>query len=805
MNLMLSSIMWNYRKNKLNTFIIVFGFGISFAIVIYILSYVYSEISYDRFIKDSDRIYRVYGKGVISGRPLDIVVTSPDFATLLTDEIPEIEETVRLYMLGSREITFRDSEIDNPTIIRSDNNFFSFFDFRLVAKKDNDPLSDPSQIVISESLAKKYFGNINSALDQCIKIKDRGQEKEYFVSAVFKDITDNFHINFQIVQSVYINKDFDPGTFQNEYIYTYIKTRTPINNRSELDLKLTKYQYFHAYDADVYEIKSLDELKTSDPYFFVLTEPLKQIHFSKHKFDVAINSDKTYVYGSVFLSLMVIIISFINYLNLSMAALSMRFKNFGVLKIFGALRRNIAFLFISESLFFFVIIFLTSIFIYSLIGEPFTRLTGFNINLSSERIVFILFISGIILLLMILISGSVSFFVIKKQPLQELINQTNQDKISRFLSSRNFFILVQFTLASFIILATLIVNKQIKYFGSVDKGFNSDNVIVLRNNSISYNSLPPFIEELKKNPSVIEVSTSSNQIGDDPGMDASYFNSISDENYFHTSGLTVNDGFAKVYGLQLVEGRFFDKNISSDINEVLVNETAAREFMMEGPILGNYIIQESTPEIKSKIVGIVKDFNFRSLYYPIEPLILKRGNLFANIAVKINDKNIQGAIDFIEEVYKRFSTNNDFNYIFLNERLNRNYNKEIQFRKIISLISFIAIFISCIGLFSISQLSVISKTKEIAIRKINGARLYDILSLLNRNFIKWVIFSVLIASPAAYYVMHKWLENFTYKTNLSWWIFGLAGLMALGIALLTVSWFSLRAAIKNPIEALRYE
>ena len=262
---------------------------------------------------------------------------------------------------------------------------------------------------------------------------------------------------------------------------------------------------------------------------------------------------------------------------------------------------------------------------------------------------------------------------------------------------------------------------------------------------------------------------------------------------------------AEVYDLELMEGRFFDEHLSSDPNEVVINESTAKEYMLDNNVLDDFVIHNGNSSLRLKIIGIVKDFNYRTLHHPIEPLVIRRSPVSNNISVKISQDQAEESIDFIRSMFVAFEMGRNFSYSFMDDNLSRKYQDEARFRRLLTFITTLAIFISCLGLFAISQISVLNKRKEIAIRKINGAKVVEVLAMLNKSYVRFVLVAVLLASGISWYAMNRWLENFAYKTELSWWVFALAGLIALSVALLTVSWQSWKAATRNPVEALRYE
>ena len=333
-------------------------------------------------------------------------------------------------------------------------------------------------------------------------------------------------------------------------------------------------------------------------------------------------------------------------------------------------------------------------------------------------------------------------------------------------------------------------------------GYDAENVMMFSMAGANPESRESFIKKLKTYGAVKSVATSSIYFGKDFGMNAAYFGTVEDQNYFHTSILPADDQFLNTFNFKLKEGRFFEPESKADFDAAVLNESAVKEYPGKGSLIGkNVIVGDKTYHI----IGIVRDFNFRSLRHPIEPLVITRAENTGNICVKIRNSQIPEAIGIIQKLWKEFNIGFPLDYTFHDEVLAQHYIKDQQAKKLLLLLSAISMVIACVGLYAVSFFTIVRKTKEIGIRKVNGAKVSEIITMLNKDFVKWVAIAFVIACPVAWYAMHKWLENFAYKTSLSWWIFALAGLLALGIALLTVSWQSWRAATRNPVEALRYE
>jgi len=786
----------NARKDSVLSFAKLFGISISFAIILFAAGYVYYETSFDKFIPDHKRIYRCLMQGQLNGNDADFAVTSSQMAETVLNEIPEISEAVRLAVRGDATITYGSENIEMGTLFFADPAFFKFFGFHIQKEIDN-PFESPDNITIAESIAKQYFGSVEGALNKVVQL--RGDN--CVITGVFEDFPSNFHLQTKIIQSIdEINPDQDGWGSQN--YYTYIKTVSPVTDRDKLNFKLTKTVYSH-YDAglDGATANNWEDLKNNDnTYIFFNAEPLTEIHFGKHRFDPAVTSTKTYIYGAIILAVLILLISSFNFINLTIANLTTRFKEIGIRKTNGAENKQIARQFVFESVLFWVTGFGVAFLLYRVGEVALNQYLGLEINIENKGLVILIILIFAGLMVFNLITNIVPITVLTKKETLVLIKKETTEKRKSLL--KDGFVVLQFVLSAIIILSSVFVQKQINFMVNKDRGYDKDNVITLSMWSMAPETRSAFIEEIKKHTAIQSVSTSDVYFGYDPSMNGAFFETQEDENYFHTSILPVDDEFFSTFNIQLKEGRLFEKERQTDFEAAILNETAAKEYQKKGSLIGKKLYIDGT---YYDIIGIVKDFNYRSLYHALQPLVITRIENFGNVFVKVRNNQIQEALEIIRAQRKELGLTKPLQFSFHDEIVAEHYVKDQQAKKLLLFLSLVSVLIACVGLYAISFFTIIRRTKEIGIRKVNGAKVSEILTMLNRNFIKWVTIAFLIACPIAYYAMNKWLENFAYKTTLSWWIFALAGALALGIALLTVSLQSWKAATRNPVEALRYE
>jgi putative ABC transport system permease protein len=808
---MLKHIFKSTFKNAFNgsvlSFTKLFGISLSFAVILLVASYVRYETSYDNFFKEKDRILRVYMKGSIKGRDFNAAVTSAPMARGAKNEIPGITDAIAIKPQGGRVYTVNLKDfIYEDGFMLADTNFFSFFNLKILSGTIN-PLNAKNNITLSESLAKKLFGSGNIAVNQVVKIKNEDKYDDFIVTAIFKDFPDNCHFKCTAVANISNFNDFNTN-WGGQNFFTFIKTGSSDVNRKQLDFKLSQLVYLHSplEGKDAKNARSFEDLRyADDTYVYYLTEKLTDIHFSSHKFDYAATTNKTYVYGAITLALLVLLISAFNYVNLTIANLKVRAKEFGIRKTNGAGTKDVIMQFFSESLLFWTIGFLISLFIYYLSKDNIDNYLGFDIRLNTIETIKVVIICFVGLILFNLLINALPLIVYSRNNVISL-SKIGKSSSSQKGHARNSFLLIQFFISSIVIICTLIVHKQIKYSNTKYLGYDYKNILVLNNGGVPFNTSKVLIDKIKSNVNIGSVSTCDRYFGgEDPGMNVFFFETAADENFFHASFIRVNSEFIKTLNIQISQGRFFEKDREADKLTAVLNETAAKEYTKKDSLLGKYLMFGDDPSTKFQIIGILKDFNFRSIHNPIEPLVIFNKEIYNYSYIKVNNNQIAEAKKAIQASFKELSISRPPDYSFLDEILARSYAKDKKAMKLLMLISIISILISCFGLYAIVYYNLSRKVKEIGIRKINGANVTEVMTMINKDFLNWIFIAFVIACPVAWYLMQKWLQNFAYKTELSWWIFALAGFLTLGIALMTMSWQSWRAATRNPVETLRYE
>ncbi|MFA6400204.1 MAG: FtsX-like permease family protein [Salinivirgaceae bacterium] len=786
----------NARKNRVVTFAKLFGLCISFAVTLFAVSYVYFETSFDKCIPGYDHIYRCLMQGKLGDENADFAVTSPAQAKAMVDEIPEITESLRVISQGQATINYQEKSFTGGQLMYADTNFFSFFSIPIYSSIAS-PLASENSLVIAKSVAEKYFGTADAALGKTIEM--RGEN--CIITAVFDDVPKNFHLQVQLIQTVQKIHPDNNGWGSQSYC-TYFKTNRPKINIDELNFKISKVAIGHANtDVDVANAKTMNDLKYApDQYLFYTAEPLTDVHFSNHKFDLAQTANKTYVYGAIILAILVLLISSINFINLTIANMATRMKEIGIRKTNGAGNRNIANQFLLESVLFWLVGFVLALVVYQFSRKYMAGYLGFDIALSNGGFIKIIGYSFLALLIFNLIINIFPILIISNKRVLNLIKEVKTDNGS-FFGNKSFLVL-QFALSAMIILCSIVVYKQVNFLVSKNKEYDSSNVIMISMWELNTQARKSFVEELKTFGAIKSVATSEFYFGTDPSMNDAYFEKQEVINYFHTSDLRVDDAFFDTYSLELKQGRFFNKEMQSDFNTVLLNENAVKKYTSDGSLIDKKVIINSQ---NYNVIGIVKDFNYRSLHHQIEPLVIRRAENGGIVNIKVAINQIPEVLNILRSQWKKFNIGFPFGYQFHDDVLAQNYLKDQQAKRFLLILSMLSIAIAAVGLYSVSYFTIIRRTKEIGIRKVNGAKITEILAMLNGDFVKWVIMALIIAIPISWFAMQKWLENFAYQTSIDWWIFVMAGFIIAGIAILTVSFQSWKAATRNPVEALRYE
>ena len=779
-------------KSRATSFINVSGLSIGMACCIIIFLFVNKEMAYDKFHSKADNIFRVLTIDKALGVSSSLVgITLPALALVMQDNYPEVVNKVRMLPRGRQLINYEQQGFYTEHFAFAEASLFEVFDFQLIAGDTESALSAPNTVVFSESMAKRTFGDE----EPIGKRIDIGGQPGVEVVAVMKDITEDSHLDFDVIVSIE-QSDTTSGfsQFLNSWrsiaMVTYVELNNPSNEENvESKMEAT------IRDNDVGE------------NFSVTLQPLADVHLkSKDILYENYNLNKTdigYVFTLAAVGLFVILIASFNFMNLSTARSANRAQEVGVRKVFGALRRQLINQFMVES----IIISFTSFLIALVMVASF----GSLVNLPFEQNLGTLFVfnpvwmaGGLVFTLVLgVLSGSYPALMLSKYSPTSILRGAFKTS-SKGVMLRKGLVIFQFTISIVMIIGTTIVYEQLQLLRNADKGFNPEQIVTLNIADPGLQESIPLIKnKLEQNPSILKSARTQGMPGRTFGRSGVTPEGAAPEDQWIVSVLTYDETFIELMGMEMVEGRTFERAIQTDQDQgILINEAMANELEWTTP-LGKHL---TFGENEMTILGVVKDFHFASMRHKIEPLVMffdPEGG--GNLAIKFAANNAGDAMEFIQSSWDEIFPNSPIEFRFFDEEFGQQYASDERFGKLVFSFTWLAIFIACLGLFGLSAFTAEQKTKEIGVRKVLGASVTSIVSLLSKEFTKLIVVAMILASPIAYYMMQTWLKDFAYRIEINWFWFIVSAIGALLIALLTVSYQSVRAAMINPAKSLRCE
>ena len=787
MNYLIKTIIRNFTRRPVTNLINLMGLAISLTLVIILSVYCYSELTTDNFQKNGERVY-LYGLE-------DHVYTPGILKEHIDAKVPGVESTVRIS--GTWEAPVFQSENKEPItsdLIFADEDFFKLFTYNFIEGNTETALKEPMSVVITKSLSHKLFGS-EAVLGKTIKLNN---DKSLTVSAVIEEPDANSCLTFSAVTTIATRKIVqENGGEYTEWgwcdFQTFLLLSKGVNP-----------------DETAKTILSLFPQEIQKDYLNTKLTPLKKIYFSKFSLlgsNYLLSGDRKKVQILVLVASLVLLIALINFMNISSSQWQEKIKQTGIIKVIGATRSSVLYNTIAESFLFFLAALLIAIELVNAVSSFIRNYTGIHY---SQKLTnspgFILVSLAIIVVLSVAFSIIPALRISSSRAVDNLKKTVRQNKTN--FSIRGLLVTLQFTIAIVLISFTVLVQKQVR-FGSSNLGFNQNNILGIRLTE-QLNQKKDVLKNLLEEKSTIKKVSFSQFY---PGKIISYWgtqlNLNGEKKQISFDTFSADAGFFEILGLQLISGRLYDNNVSSDKKKIVVNETFLRENKLTSPLNATINIGMMGENVSTaEIIGVVRDFHYKPLNQPIASLAIRNDSYasYCLITIQTSDfKSLYATVNNIKKTVSDLSPSFPVEVSFFDEAIQNMYQSELRFRRTFSLFAGCAIVICCLGILAMSIFACQRRVKEIGIRKVNGAKIYEILLMLNKDFVKWVGIAFVISCPIAWYAMHRWLQSFAYKTDLSWWIFALAGIIALGIALLTVSWQSLRAATRNPVEALRYE
>jgi putative ABC transport system permease protein len=785
----------NLKRNKVYAFINIFGLAVSLAACWLIFLFVKDELNYDRFNLNADRIVRVAQHTQWDGGNMNIALTSAPFADALKQRFPEIEDAVRIDAEGGDLIAHGNSTLKINDIISADPSFFNIFSFDFLEGDANSALKDPGSIVLTKSLAHTLFGSVESAINQMVVFPGNNPAR---VSAVIRDVPQNSHLRFSAVRPLQAETAIN---WQYARLYTYLLLKTP----SSLQTLRKQLPVF---------VQTTIKKEMQATVYSLELQPLTSIHLQSNlDYEISPNSSLSRIYIFSAIALLILFIAIINYVNLATARASSRVKEIGIRKTLGSGKLQLVILFITEAALVTLLAGLTALVLVRFSMPMFNQLTGKNLSIwrfgFKSTLAFIVIFSVFVGL----ISGIYPSLILAKfQTIPSL--KGNMGKMGNTVFFRKSLLVLQFVITVFMISASFVIYQQLRYVNHADLGFNKEQVVTFHIDNRSLRSQISVIKtKLLQNPLIESVAVAGNPIGNNDLGTYGYFcennqGALSTQTKAMQE-LIIDQDYLATMQIKLEAGRNFSDKITTDqTNAVLVNETLVKEMGWTQP-LGKKMASGANKDGQPKtVVGVIHDFHTYSFQHKVEPLVLilpPNAKEQDNLCVRMAKGKTAEAMAYLSETYKSFDPGNQADYHFLDQNFEHQYQSEQKQGNLALLFTLLAMVLSLVGLFGLVSFTAQQLTKEIGIRKVLGATLFNIVSLLSGNYLQLIALAACIALPVSWIVMDRWLSDFAYRIPLQIGVFIGAGCLSAFLALVTLGLQGLKAGMVNPIKSLRAE
>lgn len=791
-------------RNKSFSAINILGLSIGLATCMVIMVFIYHELSYDKFNEKSDRIVRVIFVGSVQGGKMKEAHVMPPVAQTLKADFPEVEDATRLRIAGSPMVSYQDKILKAEGFAYVDSNFFDVFTLPMVAGNPATALSHPESVVITKETAHMYFGN-EDPLGKVIHIKS--WNKSFTVTGIINEVPSASHFHFSFFASMSGLEEARQNSWMTSEFFTYLVLPEGYDYK-KLEAKLpgviNKYLGPQLQQGMG---MTLQEFREKGNELGLQLQRLTDIHLrSDATGELSATSDIRYVYIFGAIALFMLLIACINFMNLSTAGASKRAKEVGIRKVIGSGKKQLIWQFLAESIVLTFIALFIAILLVQLFFPAFNQLSGKTLGLSIFRNPALIACIIILVIITGLLAGSYpAFFLSSFKPVAVLKGKITTTKNA--LSLRSGLVVFQFFISIVLIICTSVVYMQLNYIMNKKLGYQKEQVIVLPDTWILGDKESTYLGQIKKDSRVVSASLSG-YVPAGQSFNNNFFLYETDvAAQVKTLHYQVDPDYIPTLGMEILAGRNFNASMFTDSNAIILNETAAKVFGWGKDAIGKNLRTYFKKEDKStfQVIGIVKDFHFRSLHEPISPLVMTMGNNTGGILVKINTTDIPGFITHLKDQWSDFGLESPFTYAFLDERFRKTYEAEQNTGKLLGIFAGLTIFVACMGLLGLAMFTAQQRTKEIGIRKVLGASVSNIVTLLSKDFIKLVILAFIIASPLAWFIMNKWLQDFAYRTDIGAWVFIAAAGLSMLIAFITISIQSVKSALANPVKSLRTE
>lgn len=794
-------------KNKGFTFINVLGLALGLATCLLIVFYVFDELSYDKYNVKADRVFRVNYDIKFGGVQNPYAITPPPAAAALKADFPGIEQVARFRNLGGNKVRKGAQNIQEDRMVYADNAIFEIFTLPAISGNTASALKDPHTVVITEDIAKKYFGKTD-VVGQVLTFNDTSQFK---ITAVIKNVPPQSHFHFDFFMSMTTIAESRGNSWLGNTCNTYILLKPGIDNRS-IAAKLPEFLHRHAA-AQLQSALHLDfaAFEKTGNYLRLTLTPLKNIHLqSAMLFEFEPNGNITYVYIFSAIAIFILLIACVNFMNLSTARSASRAREVGVRKVLGSPRKYLVGQFLAESVLVTLVGAVIAIFAAWAFLPLFNQLSGKQLTVTSQIWAWLAPAALIAVVVIGCLAGSYpALFLSGFRPIIVLKGKLATGFKGGTL--RSFLVVFQFAISIFLIIGTLVVYNQLKYIQGKDLGYNRNHILIVKDLWSLGKGAGVFKQKVLQLADV-QSATLSDIEPTDNGRDntRAFFKSpvINQKDAVLSHEWNIDEDYLPTLGMKMAAGRNFSKEMGTDSSAVIINEAFAKLFGYIHPI-GQFVYSPGNNEFtkvnRHQIVGVVKDFNFKSLRDNIAPLLINYTPNMGVMSVRFNTMDISGLLAQLKNKLKDVSSNQQFNYSFMDQDFDALYRSEQRMGAVSVAFTSLAIIIACLGLFGLAAYAAEQRTKEIGIRKVLGANVTAIVRMLSGDFIKLVLIAIVIAAPLSWWAMQKWLQSFAYRQSVQWWVVAVAGTTALLIAFVTISFQSIKAALVNPVTSLRSE
>lgn len=813
-------------KNKVFSAINIVGLAAGLAVCLLIVLYVFDELNYDKYNKNADRIYRLDADLFFNGTSFTSSTSPKPLPVALVNDYPLIEQMVRLSFDKNILVRKDNQNIQEHHAVFADSTFFKVFTVPMITGDPLTALNDPNSVVIDETTARKYF-NSTDVVGKTLYIDNSDNCK---ITGVIKDFPRQSHFHFSFIRPLHDTYGGDNNDWLTNGVHSYILAAPGVKKaslQSKVDETVDNYLP-RQLEGTLHT--SIRDLHRQGSHFRYHVMPLTDIHLHSEKtFEFEANGNINYVYIFSVIAVFILMIACVNFMNLSTSRSANRAKEVGIRKVAGSTRGELIIQFLAESVLMSYLSLFIAFLLSSLLLPLFNQIAGKKMQISTlfyswlpPALIGLVFVVGCI-------AGSYpAFYLSSFKPIQVLKDSRGNRKLrtrwsiakqfhggavaSGFRSSwlRSSLVVFQFSISIILIIGTVVIYNQLDYIRSRKIGFNREQVLVLHNTDNLGRQIRTFREELLRLPGVEKAAIS----GDLPTSGSGNLNqrgwfrdaTLDAKQVAIFTSINVDENYIPTLGMQIEKGRNFSKEYKSDSTGIILNETGARMLGLKDTFTRQlYRLDENNKAMAYHVIGIVKDFNFNSMHEKVGPLVMELGGNWDDIALRINTRNIPSLISQIKDKWNSMAPGLLFSYTFMDNDFNNMYHTEQRAGKLFISFAVFAIFIACLGLFGLVTYAAEQRTKEIGIRKVLGAGVGRIVAMLSKEFVGLVFIASLIGFPIAWWAMNKWLQSFAYRIDISGWVFMIAGLTTMTIALVTVSFQAVKAAMANPVRSLRAE